>query len=231
MRVLLSIRKVLYCLLTIGACLQLAYADSQAVMLHIKNGNEDLAISNLDSVDIDAINNSQDVTILHWAASRDMSKLLQKLLAKGVNTNLRTNKHGWTAIHIAAMSDASKAMNVLSLAGASFSLPDKTGWLPLHLSANTNNIKSLKYLISLGLDLNAKGKYNWSPLFNAAVNGNVEIVKFLVDNGADKKHKDIYDNSVAHYVNKNIAKYQRADNITKYVGLIDNYRKILLLLQ
>ena len=91
------------------------------------------------------------------------------------------NEDGATAVHIAAMHDQYKVLDLFQQLGFDLAQTDSTGRLPIHYAANGNNPHSIYFLIKSGSNpVNAKTNERESPLSLAAESISLDSVKILL---------------------------------------------------
>lgn len=137
-----------------------------------------------------------DISALFVAASRNNLSMVNFLLDRGADPDIRTN-WGWTPLFAAcehgnfemARSLISKGANPElqstgeELVGGGYGMGK--GSTPFHRAARSGRIEIIKLLFDHGAEIN--GKAFPTPLQWAALSGNKSILKFLVDHGADIK--------------------------------------------
>ena len=139
-------------------------------------------------------------------------ELLQALLAKGADPNVRIVRKPWyrtfhgdwanpvgaTPFWLAAKANDVDAMRILIAGGANPSIPTTAGVTPLQVAAGygiepqvTNfapnaRLAAVKYLVEdLGADVNARDTQGYTPLHGAALSANHDVILYLVSMGGD----------------------------------------------
>ena len=121
-------------------------------------------------------------------AEEGKTDVVQALIAKGVNLNVRTNK-GWTALMGAAVGGHTDTVKALLEAGADVNAKGKIGVTALMLAARGGHTETVQALLEAGADVN--GKYQWGvvALMLAARGGHTETAQALLEAGADVNAK------------------------------------------
>jgi len=139
--------------------------------------------------DIDA-QDSMGWTALMMAASlKDGETLVDALLAKGADPNVKTN-HGQTAVHFASSKGNLDVVRTLIAHKASARVKDKRGQLPLHRAAAVGNVPIVKVLLQSQSPVNATDADGSSALHHAIAEGHGETAIELLKAGADSSKKD-----------------------------------------
>jgi cytohesin len=146
-----------------------------------------------DGGDINAKSPSE-LTLLSSAIFGDQANMVEFLISKGANVNLRGG-FGCTALHWASVISSRENIARLLLAKDSdVELRDKTGRIALHWAALKGYKAVVEMLLAKGADVNAKSgtiitegeeDSGWSPLHEACAGGQKDVVEILIANGAD----------------------------------------------
>lgn len=131
-------------------------------------------------------------------AARTSNKGLRKILRIGWRLN-DWDKHGETAMHLAARNDKLDAMEALLKAGVSRNVINRIGQTPLMVAARDGKVEAVQFLIEKKASKNASDKYAQTALMLAALNRQVGTLKVLLDAGADKKATDGMQQNVLTY--------------------------------
>jgi len=102
-------------------------------------------------------------TSLHYAAFCGRKKVVEHLIAKGKDVNVKT-KTGWTPLHEAAVSGHTDIAKVLLENGAVCTAVDAFGRTPLYLAAFCGHKELVELLITTGADVNAQDTEGRTPL-------------------------------------------------------------------
>jgi ankyrin repeat protein len=128
----------------------------------------------------------EDLCNAAWDGKVDV---VQKLVEKGkVDVNY-TNQYGDTALHRAAGSKKTGAVDVvryLLTQQASADAVNKHGSTPLMEAAFNARLGACSALVEDGASVDARNADGETPLFLAAMLGHVDVVTFLWSEGADK---------------------------------------------
>ncbi|MFT3850436.1 MAG: ankyrin repeat domain-containing protein [Propionivibrio sp.] len=143
--------------------------DSSAIIDLLKRG-----------VDVNTVDREGN-TLLTQAVKRDIPEAVDYLLAHRARLNTR-NKHGETAVSIAAYNGRTAYVKRLVEAGAEINY---YGWPPLSYAAYNGHLEIVEYLLKHGAEVNGKTGNGSTALFFASRLGHVEVVQFLLKNRAD----------------------------------------------
>ncbi|KAF5646624.1 ankyrin repeat-containing protein [Fusarium tjaetaba] len=83
-------------------------------------------------------------TVLHLAAERGLSVLVESLVALGVDVNARGDARGWTPISTACVQGHTETVEVLLQAGAEANIEDQRGWFAQDHAAYRGHMQVLK---------------------------------------------------------------------------------------
>nr|CUU97458.1 hypothetical transcript [Hymenolepis microstoma] len=136
---------------------------------------------------------SPDTTAAVAAASDDDEFLsptanfkegLENLLWKISCPNIK-NERGWTSLHLAALLNRTKCIEILIAHGASINAKTVDGKLPGHLAALNGSNDSLSLLLENKTDICATDNRGWTMLHKAAYHGHIRCCDILIDHLAD----------------------------------------------
>lgn len=122
------------------------------------------------------------ISSVHRAAQADDTRELQRLLATGVDVNIRSKKSEWTPLISAIVVKNTAAVKLLIEAGADVNVASDVKTTPLHYSPN-GEITEL--LLAKGADVSARNKGGWTPLHSASKFGRTETLRLLLKHDAD----------------------------------------------
>lgn len=139
--------------------------------------------------------NSRGYTLLHVACNRGYEEIVQMLLKKGANVNMRDgrcsrlknlfNLRGETPLHRAVVCNNSNVVRMLIEAKANVNVFDYYARTPLHYACIHGNMEIIRYLVENGAWLNVRDDYGNQPALLAVKRGRFEIVKYFVYKGVD----------------------------------------------
>ncbi len=129
---------------------------------------------------------SDGMTALHWAASRNDVEIAKALLYAGAALRSTTRLGGYTALHLASRSGHAEVARLILEAGADPDTYTITAVTALHFAADADAAGVVEALVTHGADVNARdGFAERTPLMFAAVRGADAAVRALLDAGAD----------------------------------------------
>ncbi len=130
------------------------------------------------------------LTALHEASRLGYTEIVQLLVGKGANVNLRMEQVGFTPLLLAI--ENIKIVRFLIENGADVNAKDDIlGITPLQYAVASGNKEITELLLASGADVNSKEKaFDTTSLHSAVTEGHTEIVELLLANGADTDTKD-----------------------------------------
>ncbi|KAI4874257.1 hypothetical protein NFI96_028443 [Prochilodus magdalenae] len=144
-------------------------------------------------------------TALHRAAFEGHVMVMERLLDKGADINLRDRVRTFgdllynsmqliqldcTAVHWASRGGRLEALKVLQSRGANLNVRDKVMSTPLHVATRTGHWEVVERLLASGIKMNAQDREGDTALHDAVRLNRYKIVKLLILAGADMKIKN-----------------------------------------
>lgn len=149
--------------------------------------NDGLLLSNEEKIDLALLDEymhlKTNADIIHRAAKKGDSRLINLLLRRGANTEA-FNHTGCTPLHVAAQLDRVKILQLLLDKGANIEAADQKGMMPLHYAARDGHVKIVQILLEKGASWDAENEEIQTPLHFAAFYGSVKIAQMLLERGA-----------------------------------------------
>ena len=139
--------------------------------------------------DIDAQDGSGWTALMIASSVKDGESLVDLLLAKGADTNEKTN-NGQTALHFAASKSNLDTAKKLIAHKASARVKDKRGQLALHRAAAVGNVPMMKLLLDSKSPVNATDIDGSTALHHAIAEGHGDTALVLLKAGAETEKKD-----------------------------------------
>lgn len=121
---------------------------------------------------------------LYIAAMLGKTKLVKKLLEKGVNVN-QANKKGDTALHAAVRNGNMEVVLALLEYGAQAEHANLKGDTPLLVAAEEGDLEIVITLLNKGVSVHQANINHETPLYVAAQEGHCDVVKELLNRGAE----------------------------------------------
>ncbi len=129
---------------------------------------------------------SDGMTALHWAATRDDDELARALLYAGATVRATTRLGGYAPLHLASRGGNAVVARLILEAGADPNLFTTTGATALHFAADSDAAEMVRILVEYGADVDTRDTFaERTPLMFAAVRGADRAVKALLEAGAD----------------------------------------------
>ncbi|MBD0391596.1 ankyrin repeat domain-containing protein [Wolbachia endosymbiont of Pentalonia nigronervosa] len=166
--------------------------DVMRGLLKKEEGKED--------VDVNAVEDINKETALHFAARCGHKEAVEFLLTAGANVNAK-NKDNETPLYYASKHYYVEVANILLEKGADASIVSTYGYTPLHFWSFRGDVDMVKAVLAAGADTNisAKNKYNETPLHWASKRGHSDVVEILLGKGADVNIVSIYGYTPLHF--------------------------------
>lgn len=131
-------------------------------------------------------------SVLYHATSRGCIRVVEALLDKGVDINLRRGIED-TALSVAAEHGHKAIVQLLLNKGADVNVKGIFRGTALTAACSGGHKRIARLLLDNGADVNAQGKYTLNALISASQKGHEETVKLLLEAGAivDASFEDI----------------------------------------
>uniref|UniRef100_A0A8C5C8E9 Ankyrin repeat domain 52 n=1 Tax=Gadus morhua TaxID=8049 RepID=A0A8C5C8E9_GADMO len=122
---------------------------------------------------------------LHMACHTGQEAVAIELMNCGANVN-QTNHHGYTPLHLAAISTSGTlCLELLVNNAADVNIQSKEGKSPLHMAAIHGRFTRSQILIQNGAEIDCTDMHGNTPLHVAARFGHELLIVTLISNGAD----------------------------------------------
>jgi 7,8-dihydropterin-6-yl-methyl-4-(beta-D-ribofuranosyl)aminobenzene 5'-phosphate synthase len=160
--------------------------------IHDAARHGDLArVKTLISNDQKLVNSKNDhgFTPLHFAALSGSREVVQFLLAKGAEVDIR-DINARTPLFFAARRGNLELCRLLLEKGAAVNARNKYDRTPLLYAAWSDNSELVQMLISKGAEVNIRDTEGYMPLHHVCIEGSREIAGVLIGGGADIDVKD-----------------------------------------
>lgn len=132
-----------------------------------------------------AINDTREkLTLLHMAAYSNNDALVEFLLQRGADPNLRDGK-GQTPLFGAASTGNVRSVQMLIAGGAKVDARNAGNDTPLHRAITDSRADTARVLIDHKADVNAVNSNGMTPLHVALDKAEEPLVELLLDRGAD----------------------------------------------
>eukprot|EP01156_Anaeramoeba_ignava_P022870 Anaeramoba_ignava/c21123_g1_i1.p2 GENE.c21123_g1_i1~~c21123_g1_i1.p2 ORF type:complete len:224 (-),score=52.84 c21123_g1_i1:23-694(-) len=109
---------------------------------------------------------------------------LTKLLKSGAEPSLKDISEQ-TPLHLAALNNEAKCIELLFKNSQCLQLPDNLGHFPLHCCSATRSFESAQILLHNNADVNCRDKLLSTPLHDAACNNDVRSIALFLDFNAN----------------------------------------------
>lgn len=165
------------------------YANCKNPVLPNEN-NPDLLIDILlenEDIDVNLMDYS-DFSPLYYACKYTTSRIVEKLLLMGTNTDTLCGENSQSIAYIACKENKLDILQLLIEFGVSINMADDKGLSPLHVACNPLNADLVKLLIDSDANVNCTDNDGNSPLhllveeFKPQV---LPVINLLLENGAD----------------------------------------------
>ena len=135
----------------------------------------------------DIINNldEEGFTLLHWNAKEGNAEIVQKLIDKGANIEIKDKKYGSTPLLFACQNGHIDVAKILLQYGANIRAASYNGATALHYATQSGNINVIEMVLKEGLNVNATNYQGMTSLHMAVKKRLIDIVELLIENGAN----------------------------------------------
>lgn len=171
---------------------------------------------------------------LHVAAEMDNGRILEMLLAAGVEIDSRNNR-GRTPLHQAIVMDRREAFSTLLQSGADFNATDARSMSALHWAANTGRIEMIETFLARGAQRDDFDDSGFQPIHQAAWMGHIPCIQLLTRDYKDLEAVTKRSESLLHLAcvqsNWQLASYLLRKNVnanpwaTPQSVIVDSLRK------
>ena len=135
--------------------------------------------------------------VLLFGIELNKANIIDDLLENGADLQY-TNKDGNTLLHLAALHDNSKAIEILIRAGVDKEKLNFRCKTPLHLACNNNSCKAVSVLIQNNVHADSCDDEDKTPLHIAVQLGKEQSASLLLDYGANIESRDNKNNTPLH---------------------------------
>lgn len=122
--------------------------------------------------------------LLLWASQKGGLALARVALEHGADIS-RSDKYGWSLLHIAAANGHDPIVRLLLEKGINIDVVSPNGKTALERAAHFGHTGVVKILIERGLNINTMDSDGQTALHSAAANGRDSVIQVLLENGAD----------------------------------------------
>ncbi|GMH36811.1 hypothetical protein BSKO_04684 [Bryopsis sp. KO-2023] len=131
-------------------------------------------------------------------------KAVQDEIGKGLNPDVQSPRHGFTALMNAASKGHVEIIGFLLDNGADVNAKNDEGVSALYLATQENQLDAVKKLLDGGADIEKGQNFGTgiTPLIIAAERGNIDIVRELMSRGANVNAKDKEDTTALHFASR-----------------------------
>jgi ankyrin repeat protein len=124
-----------------------------------------------------------DEALLDYAAEQNQAQIAQYLIAHGARVDAvqtQGRNAGFTALHRAAIADATEVAELLLAHGAEVNVHGPLGVTPLILAASNGSRRTAEVLLNHGADISIPTGHRETALSEATAHGHTDIVQLLL---------------------------------------------------
>ena len=129
-------------------------------------------------------------TAIHEAIDRENDSLIRLLVSRC--SDAFVGQHGWTRLHLAALSGDKSSVREQLEQGIDRDAKDLNGLMPLHWAAARSHEDVVKLLLQMDAEISAKDNEGMTALHHAASRGNEGTVRALLEKGAERNITDLH---------------------------------------
>ena len=156
--------------------------SGQALLLAIQNGHSEAANLLIDTGEGLFYTDSNNATVLHWAAKMGQSSICRRLLEKRVPLDAK-DQDDQTALDWVMKGNDELTINLLLKGGKDFRRQETANLQTLHFSARTGDIGMIKEFHRQGSSLEARDDKGQTVLFHAVKGKQHAIIEWLIEQG------------------------------------------------
>lgn len=144
---------------------------------------------------------SENVTLLHWAAINNRTDIVQYLLIKGAIVDQRGGTLNGTPLHWAIRQGLLNMVILLMKYGADPVLEDNEGCAGIHMASQFGHSSIVAYLISKGVDVDVVDQSGMTPLMWASYRSfGIDPLRLILNFGASVNYYDsAHKNTALHW--------------------------------
>ncbi len=153
-----------------------------------------------------SVQNDKKRTLLHYAAKHNLTDVINYLLEKGVDQELR-DKNNETALQLAFRKGAYEAVQLLIDPRANLNLQEENKsplvfrMIETQSNENHEEIKILSYITAFeeaGVDISVQNLKKRTLLHYAAKHNLTDVINYLLEKGVDKDQQDEHNETALH---------------------------------
>jgi ankyrin len=138
--------------------------------------------------------------LLFSAVARGSVDTVSRLIADGINVDVRGEDGNLTPLMLAVISGQEDVVKLLLEHGAHIHARGPGGYTPLHMACHTEyGLSVSRLLLEKGADVNAATYDGCTPLLVACLHGCISLLGLLLEHGGDVNHVETNGRTVLHY--------------------------------